>query len=168
LFIYGQAVTMSFKQRKWFELMIRNGATLFIMLIFLVSSCGKMRNVEIEELQEIKLKTLKGSNAVVEVNVMVNNSSSHNIYIKKADIEILRDGYSFGTASLHEKVVIKKRSKERVSILFDVKIIDRMAIMSGRIRAIFAGEDRTRLSFSGNIRAGTKAFSKSIPVNIEN
>jgi hypothetical protein len=147
--------------------MIRVGA-IFILLIFIVSSCGKMKNAEIEELQEIKLKTLKGSNAVVEVNVVVNNSSSHNIYIKKADIEILRDGYLFGTASLHEKAVIKKRSKDRVSILFDVKIIDRMAIMSGRIRAIFAGEDRTRLSFSGNIKAGTKAFSKSIPVNIEN
>jgi hypothetical protein len=127
-----------------------------------------MKNVEIGELQDIKLKTLKGSNAVVEVNLLVNNSSSHNIYVKKADIEILRGGYLFGTASLRQKAVIKKRSKEQLSLLFDVKIIDKMAIMSGRIRAILAGEDRTGLSFSGHIRAGTKVFSKSIPVNIEN
>jgi hypothetical protein len=125
--------------------------------------------VEIEELQEIKLKTLKGSNAVVEVNILANNSSSHNIYIKKADIEILRDGYSFGTASLRQRAVIKKRAiKQQVTVLFDVKITDKMAIMSGRIRAILAGDDRTRLSFSGRIRAGTKTFSKSIPLNIEN
>jgi hypothetical protein len=124
--------------------------------------------VEIEELQEIKLKTLKGSNAVVEVKAMVNNRLSRNIYIKEADIEILRDGYSFGTASLHQRTVIKKHTKEQVSILFNVKITDRMAIMSGRIKAIFAGEDRTRLSFSGHVKAGTKALSKSIPVNIEN
>ncbi|MDR2027039.1 MAG: hypothetical protein LBQ01_05690 [Prevotellaceae bacterium] len=127
-----------------------------------------MKNVEIGELQEITLKTLKGSNAVVEVSVAVNNSSSHNIYIREADIEILRDGYLFGTASLRQGNMIKKRTKGQVSILFDVKITDRMAIMSGRIRAILAGEDRTKLSFSGHIRAGTKMFSKSIPVNIEN
>jgi LEA14-like dessication related protein len=126
-----------------------------------------MKNVDIEELQEIKLKTLKGSNAVVEVNVLVNNPSSHNIHLKKADIEILRDGYSFGLASLRQRIVIKKHSKEQLTLLFDVKITDRMAIMSGRIRAILAGEDRTRLSFSGHIKAGTKAFSKSIPINIE-
>jgi hypothetical protein len=147
--------------------MLRYGV-IFILLIFFASSCGKMKNVEIGELQEITLKTLKGSNAVVEVSVAVNNSSSHNIYIREADIEILRDGYLFGTASLRQGNMIKKRTKGQVSILFDVKITDRMAIMSGRIRAILAGEDRTKLSFSGHIRAGTKMFSKSIPVNIEN
>jgi LEA14-like dessication related protein len=126
-----------------------------------------MKGVEIGELQDVKLKTLKGSNAVVEVTVAVRNPSSRNVYIKQADIEILREGYSFGTASLHSQAVIRKRSNEEVSVLFDVKITDRMALMSGRIRAILAGEDRTRLSFSGHIRAGTKAFSKSIPVNIE-
>jgi LEA14-like dessication related protein len=123
--------------------------------------------VEVGELQEIKLKSLKGSNAIVEVNVMVNNPSSRNIYVKQADIEILRDGYLFGTASLHEKTVIGRRSNGLVAILFDVKITDRMALMSGRIKAILAGTDRTRLSFSGQIKAGTKTFSKSIPVNIE-
>jgi LEA14-like dessication related protein len=127
-----------------------------------------MRSVEIEQLQEITLKTLKGSNAVVEVNLLVNNPSSHNIYVKKADIEILRGGYSFGTASLHQKTVIKKRSKEQVCILLDVKITDRMALMSGRIRAILAGEDRTKLSISGHINAGTKVFSQSFLLNIEN
>jgi LEA14-like dessication related protein len=141
---------------------------IYILLIFFVSSCGKMNSVEIEELQEIKLKTLKGSNALVEVNLLASNPSSHNIYIKKADIEILRGGYSFGTASLHQKAVIKKHSKGQVVLLFDVKIIDKMAIMSGRIRAILAGEDRTELSFSGHVRAGTKVFSKSIPVDIGN
>jgi hypothetical protein len=127
-----------------------------------------MKRIEIEELQEIKLKTLRGGNAVIEVNMLINNSSAHNIYIKDANIEILRDGYLFGTARLHQKNMIKKRSKEQISILFDVKITDRMAIMSGRIRAILTGEDRTGLSFSGHIKAGTKIFSKSIPVNIEN
>ncbi|MDR0384613.1 MAG: LEA type 2 family protein [Prevotellaceae bacterium] len=127
-----------------------------------------MRNTEIEELQEIKLKTLKGSSAVVEVHALVNNPSSHNIHIREADIEILRDGYLFGTASLREKIVIKKRTRGMAVILFDVKITDRMAIMSGRIRAILAGEDRTQLSFSGNVKAGTKMFSKSIRFNIEN
>jgi LEA14-like dessication related protein len=140
---------------------------IYILLIFLVSSCGKIKNVEIEELQEITLKTLKGSNAVVEVNLLVKNPSSHNIYVKQADIEILRSGYSFGTASLRQRAVIKKRSKEQVSILFDVKITDRMAIMSGRIRAILAGEDRTKLSISGHVKAGTKAFSKSFRLDIE-
>ena len=142
-------------------------SVIFILLIFCVSSCGKLRSVEVGELQEIKLKSLKGSNAVVEVNVVVKNPSSRNIHIKQADIEILRDGYSFGTASLREKAVIKQRSNEQIAILFDVKITDRMALMSGRIKAILAGRDRTRLSFSGHIKAGTKTFSKSIPVDIE-
>jgi LEA14-like dessication related protein len=101
----------------------------------------------------------------VEVNVLVNNPSAHNIYIKKADIEILRDEYSFGTAILHQETKINKRSREQVGLLFDVKITDRMAIMSGRIRAILAGQDRTKLSFSGHIKVGTKMLSKSIPIN---
>ncbi|MDR1169885.1 MAG: hypothetical protein LBK97_03525 [Prevotellaceae bacterium] len=146
--------------------MARFGA-IFILLIFFTSSCGKIKSADIEELQEIKLRTLKGSNAVVEVNMLVNNSSHYNIYIKKADIEILRGGYSFGTASLHERAVIKKRTRERVTVLLDVKITDRMAIMSGRIRAILAGEDRTALSFSGRVKAGTGIFSKSVPFNID-
>jgi LEA14-like dessication related protein len=124
--------------------------------------------VEILELQEVKLKTLKGSNAVVEVNILINNPSAHNIYIKKADIEILRDGYSFGTANLHQETKINKHSSETVTVLFDVKITDRMSVMSGRIRAILAGQDRTKLSFSGHIKAGTKMLSKSIPIEIMN
>jgi hypothetical protein len=136
-----------------------------MLLIFFFSSCGITKNVEFERLPEIKLKTLKGSNAVVEVNILANNSLSHNIYIKKADIEILRDGYLFGTASLRQRVVIKKRTKkQQMTVLFDVKITDKMAIMSGRIKAILAGDDRTSLSFSGHVKAGTKVFSKSIPV----
>jgi hypothetical protein len=124
--------------------------------------------VKIEKCQDIKLKTLKGSNAVVEVNILVNNSLSHDIYIKKADIEILREGYSFGTASLRQRAVIKRRStKQLVTVLFDVKITDRMAIMSGRIRSILAGDDRTHLSFSGQVKAGTKVFSKTIRLSFE-
>jgi hypothetical protein len=147
--------------------MLRLGV-IFILLTFFTSSCGNIKNIDIEELQEIKIRTLKGSNAVVEVNILVNNTSSHNIYIKKADVEILRDGYSFGTASLHERAMIKKRTRERITVLFDVRITDKMAIISGRIKAILAGKDRTQLSFSGRIKAGTRTFSKHIPFDLDN
>jgi LEA14-like dessication related protein len=139
-----------------------------MLLVFFVSSCGKIRQAEIEELQEIRLKTLKGNKAVVEVTVLASNPSSHDIHIRQAEIEILREGYSFGTASLRQESVIEKRSRETAIILFDVEISDRMAIMSGRIRAILAGEDRTRLSFSGYVKAKVGIFSKRIPVSIEN
>jgi LEA14-like dessication related protein len=125
-----------------------------------------MKNVE-GELQSVRMKSLKGANAVVEVRVTINNPSSHNIHIKNGEFEILRDGYMFGTAILHQPVVVRRRSHEDVELLFDVKIIDRMAIMSGRIRAIIAGDDRTRLSLSGRLKVGTKLFSKSVPINFE-
>jgi LEA14-like dessication related protein len=133
-----------------------------ILISTLVVSCGNIRNIEIEELREVKLKTLKGNKAVVEITVLINNPSAYNIYVKDADIEVLRDEYSFGKATLFQKVKINKRSNETVNILFNLEITDRMTILSGRIRAILAGQDRTKLYFSGYIKGGTKMLSKSI------
>lgn len=134
---------------------------IFLGLLFF-TSCGNIKNIEVEELQYVDLKTLKGSKAVVEIGVLINNPSSHNIRIKDADIEILRDGYSFGTADLYEQSVINKHSRDTVKLKFNLNISDKMAIMSGRIKAILAGEDRTTLSFSGYIKGGTKMVSKKI------
>ncbi|MDR2424482.1 MAG: hypothetical protein LBD59_07135 [Prevotellaceae bacterium] len=138
-------------------------ATAFLPVFFL-ASCGNIRDVEIENIEEIKLKTLKGSKATVEVKITVNNRSAHNIYLKKADFEILREGYSFATAIMTGKYLITKHSRQTQVLMFNLDISDRMLIVSGRIRAVLAGEDRTKLSLAGKIRAGTKILSKNIKI----
>lgn len=146
---------------------MKNILIILFSLVFF-ASCGNVKDINIEELQYINIKSLKGSNAVVEIGVLVNNPSTHNLIIKAANIEILRDGYYFGTADLHEKVTIPKRTYETATITFNVKITDKMAILSGRIRNILAGEDRTKLSFNGYIKGGTKMVSKKIKLeNVE-
>ncbi|MDR0558784.1 MAG: hypothetical protein LBG92_01320 [Prevotellaceae bacterium] len=134
-----------------------------LFVLILSVSCGNIRDIKVENVQ---LKTLKGNKAVIEVNVFADNSSPHNIYVKDASFEILRDGYSFGTAKLKQQIRIDKNSQGSVPVLFDLEITDRMLILSGRIRAILSGNDRTKLSLSGKIKAGTKIFSKT--VNVEN
>ena len=125
-------------------------------------SCGKMQDIKIEEFQGMELKTLKGNKAVIELSVLIDNPSAHNITIKAADIEILRDGYYFGVADLNKETKIGKRSKQTVSIFFNLEITDRIVVMSGRIRDILSGNDRTKLSFSGYIKGKAKGISKKI------
>lgn len=145
---------------------MRQAATAFLLLVCL-ASCGNIRDVEIENIEEINLKTLKGSRATVEVKVVIDNRSSHNIYLKKADFEILRDGYAFATAALKGKYTVPKHSRDTYLLLFNLDISDKMLIVSGRIRAVLAGEDRTKLSIEGKIRAGTKILSKTIKIHQE-
>jgi hypothetical protein len=134
-----------------------------ILTSVLFVSCGITQKVAVHDLGSPELKSLRGNRAVVEVMLKAENNSPWDLHVKRADIEILRDGYSFGTATLSRRATIAKRSGiVETPLLFDVEISDRPAIMSGRIKAIFDGSDKTRLSFSGKIRAGTKLVSKSL------
>ena len=134
-----------------------------VLTSILFVSCGITQKVAVHELGSPELKSLRGRRAVVEVKLTAENNSPWDLHVKRADIEILRDGYSFGTATLSRRATIAKRSGTvELPILFDVEITDSPAILSGRIKAIFDGSDKTKLSFSGRIRAGTKLLSKSL------
>ncbi|MDR1054351.1 MAG: hypothetical protein LBL90_00620 [Prevotellaceae bacterium] len=128
---------------------------LFVILAFV--SCGNLKNISIDEVEQSVVRRQSGSKVMVETRVKVNNPTGHKLVLRKIDAEILRNGYQFANVKLKEKVKVLPHSNDYHSVFVEFNVIDIMAVITKTV-------DLTRLNdnftATGFIKGGTGLLCK--------
>lgn len=137
--------------------------TIFLFVCSIFLSCS-YKGIEMTGIGIPRTKSLKGTKATVEIDIFVNNPTTHNVYLKKASFDVLRSGYTFAKVEIKEPIKIPKLSEGKYTLIAKVNIIDIMYFVAQGKR-LFGEDDMSQFSLNGHIKAGTRLFSKKITFN---
>jgi LEA14-like dessication related protein len=124
-------------------------------------SCGNFNDVHISvDHENVKINSVKGSRFKLNIPVEINNPTSKKLILKKTNVDVLKNGYSFAKLELNDRIEITANSHENYMITLNGKIVDPFATIFSNFS--FKNTQSEVYSFTGFIKAGTKTFSKKI------
>lgn len=136
-----------------------------LLLFFLIISCGRINEIEIQDIKNLKFGGFREKNANLNVEILINNPSSYKIKIKEFEIKIIADNRYIGKLLLAENFQILPKSREWYTVTLDVKIMDILSI-ANIYNKYLEGED-INLHLQGFIIAKTSFFSKKNSIDKE-
>ena len=129
------------------------------MLAFL--SCADFDDVHINVNPEnVKINSVKGSRFKLNIPVEIDNPTSKKLVLKKTNINVLKNGYSFAKLELNERIEIPAKTQEKYTIELNGKIVDQMTAIFSNFS--FKNTQSEIYTFNGFVKAGTTALSKKI------
>ncbi len=94
---------------------------LSVFVVLFMSSCVNMDKISYEGVENVGVRDISMSGAGVDVELTVENTSSHNINILSGDFTINTKGRPFATLVLEDKVVIHRKSSTSVNFPITVR-----------------------------------------------
>ena len=135
--------------------------TLYILTALALLSCTNFDGVLINvDNENVKINSVKGSRFKLNIPAEIYNPTSKKLILKKANIDVLKNSYSFAKLELNERVEIPANTQEKYTIVLNGRIVDPMATIFSNFS--FKNTQSEIYSFSGFVKAGTTAFSKKI------
>ena len=108
---------------------------------------------------------LVSENMKLEIAVLIDNSNTYNIKVKKSSLDIYLNGKYAGKTTLDEKVVIKKKSENVYYVVVNVSTKDLMKAAMGNIGGLLKGTAKVQLK--GKVKGAVYGISKSVDVDME-
>jgi LEA14-like dessication related protein len=138
---------------------------LFILAIFLFSSCRDFKEIQVSGVKGFKVNKIdaKGISADLLLNVKNPNSTGFSIY--RSSFDVMYNGIKLGKARSAKRVHISANSEETYSFTLksDFKDIDLMDIM----KLVKGGGGGGMVEVKGNLRVGKFFIAKKLPVNVK-
>ncbi|MDR2125229.1 MAG: hypothetical protein LBP63_00175 [Prevotellaceae bacterium] len=135
--------------------------TIFIFAALIFAGCANFDNVHVKiDSDSVKISSVKGSNFMLNIPVEVDNRTAKNLVLKKINIDVLKNGYSFATLKMTEKVEIEKQTKQKYIIALNGKIVDPMSMIFSGFS--FKNTTSEHYTLNGYIKTGTATFSRKI------
>ena len=134
---------------------------IYAIVLFTFVSCTNFDDVNIKFNQEdVKINSVKGSRFKLHIPVEIDNPTTKSLFLKKAKIDVFKNGYSFAKLELNEKLEIPANSNERYIITLDGRSVDAMSMMFSSFN--FRNTQSENYTLNGFVKAGTKTFSKKV------
>jgi len=126
-----------------------------------MASCSSYKEIKIEKVTAVSVREFSGSTALVDLTLLVDNPTSHNVKMSKLNLDILRKESQFAHIESIEKVAIPARTKEERTLKLEIRIANiltsGMVLMSKKLNP----DDFTA---NGYIKVSSFPFSKKIKV----
>ncbi len=131
--------------------------------MFFFSSCT-VQDVEVGEIQGIKVNELTTKSVELDLQIPINNKNNFSFKIKKVNLEIELNGSVLGTITEARNVKIPANSNETHHFYLNV---DMSKVVSGSINVLASlmSKQKTGVKIKGYIKA--KAFMVSEKIYIE-
>jgi LEA14-like dessication related protein len=88
-----------------------------IFLLLLVTSCNLYKDVEVSEVKDLRMTEIGKDGMEAEIEVDIYNPNFYNVKLVKSDVDLFLNGKPVGKVTLSEKVVIKKKTEQRYTII---------------------------------------------------
>lgn len=134
-----------------------------LLTLALLCSCSGLKQIRVEEVRNVQVKSFNGSTLAVGLEAKVNNPSRRKVHLTKLELNVLRGSSNFATISTTEKVSIPKRSNEFSAVPVEVRLSNMLSAIMLLQQKKFPIDE---LSVEGEIRA--KAFPLNKKIRIEN
>lgn len=134
---------------------------LFGALFLLFSSCIELEEVNVVSIGKVKLETIDGTMATVNVDVELENANFFGIKIKPSVLDIYVEEEYIGKVYLLEKVKIKKKSTQ----VYNAKI--QLAGEDGILLKVvkYSLKKELKIRLTGNVKGSVYGFPKKVQVN---
>ena len=135
-----------------------------IFFILSLYSCLEYKEVEVVDIIEVGVKDISTQGVDVEVAMQVKNPNSYNINIVDSDLNLFLKGNKMGTATIKDKVTLKKKSNAVYRFTLQSSFKD---IGLGGLPVIMGliSQSSMEVQILGDIKAQAKGISKRIPID---
>jgi LEA14-like dessication related protein len=137
----------------------------FVLLFLssiLLSSCFSYKEVELGDVQNVKLNQGKNGSADILVSLEITNPNGYKIKVKKIETDVFVNGQKIGKLSLNKKVCLPRKSKQVQEFSVNTQLSNLMAAVPS---LLFGGD--IKLQLKGYIRGKVWFLSKKFPIDEE-
>jgi LEA14-like dessication related protein len=135
-----------------------------LLFVFSLSSCLEYKEVEVIKVVEIGVKEISVKGVDVEVAMQVKNPNNYNISIVDSDLNLLIKGKKMGSATIKEKVTLKKKSTAVYRFTLQSSFKD-LSLSSLPVLMSIMGQNSMEVQIVGDIKAQAKGISKRVPID---
>jgi LEA14-like dessication related protein len=135
-----------------------------LLFVFSLSSCLEYKEVEVIKIVEIGVKEISVKGVDVEVAMQVKNPNNYNISIVDSDLNLLIKGKKMGSATIKEKVTLKKKSTAVYRFTLQSSFKD-LSLSSLPVLMSIMGQNSMEVQIVGDIKAQAKGISKRVPID---
>ena len=135
-------------------------------MLFNLSSCIQYKEVEVVNINNVRIKEISTKGIDVEVTMQIKNPNKYDISIVDSDLMLFLSGKKMGIASIKEKVKLKKKSNKEYRFTIQTNVKN---IVSGAFPVLIGIITKSSIDLHvvGDIKAKAKGISKRVPIDVK-
>ena len=138
-------------------------AAVGVLLIVILGSCSMMQEIQVGDMQEIKIDQIRKGRLNLELYIPIENPGKLNIKLTKMDLDLKLNGIELGNISNNEKVLINKMSNK--IYMFPVEVELKGLIKTTMALISLAEKSMAKYRLTGNLRVKYFCIKKSIHID---
>ena len=100
-----------------------------LLALALLCSCGGLRQIQVEEVRNVRLKQFSGNTLAVELEARVNNPSRREVHLNKLELSVTRGTSPFATITTTERLTVPRRSNNFAEVPLEVRLRNMLSVM---------------------------------------
>ena len=142
--------------------MLKKIFLLYIIPAFILTSCGRLDEIEILDMNNLQFKGLEKNTAKFEAGILVDNPSHHKIKIKEINARLVVNNVYVGKLMCTEEFVIPSSAESLIDVPFELRLSN---IFSGAAMLYrLSRESRATVQINGYVIAQSGFIRKKINV----
>lgn len=139
---------------------------LALCLVVLAPSCKLYHEVEVLEVQDVRLKEFSDKTIEAEVDLLIENPNWYAVKLTRSEIDMSINDKGIGQMQLGEKLKIAKKSKttQTVHIVADYEDME-SNFLANFLTLLF--NPKVKFKAEGYMKGRALIFGKKVPVEIE-
>jgi LEA14-like dessication related protein len=139
--------------------------SLFILFIFLFSSCGDFQDVTFTGIEGVKIIKMSQQGIEAEITARIKNPNNVAFHVYPSDMDATLNGLAAGKAQLTSNVRIKPKSEDvyTFTVKSDLSSINLMDLP--KLMSMISGKS-LRIGLKGELKVGKFLVKKGYPVEI--
>ena len=134
-----------------------------VLLIMTLGSCSMMQEIQVGDVQEIKINQIRKGGLDLELYIPIENPGKQNLKLTKMDLDLNLNGIELGNISNNEKVLIKKMSDE--IYMFPVEVELKGFIKTTMALISLAEKNTAEYRLTGNLRVKYLCIKRNIQID---
>lgn len=135
---------------------------LFFFILLSMTSCFKVKELQVKEVESVKIINMTDSYADLAVTLRVFNPNNMKITVKSLDLDAFVNKKYIGKINTDKKIIIHKKSDNSYTVLFKADMNEVRKILPSMVFA-----SQALVNLKGGIKVKAKGFNKNICVDID-
>ncbi|MBX9852019.1 MAG: hypothetical protein K2X86_09700 [Cytophagaceae bacterium] len=129
--------------------------------LFVTSCVTSYKQVEVQEVQNVKLLNMTDSTADLEVTMKITNPNKYDIKVKDYDLEAFINKKPVGKVKLADNVKMKRKSEDTY-----VMILNADMTRVNKLLPTMAFTDKALIGLKGNLKVRARGINKKIDIDL--
>lgn len=138
-----------------------NYSLIFLLLISL-NSCFSYKEVEVQEVQSVKVLNMNDNTADIEVTLKISNPNPWKIVVKDYDLQAFVNKKYVGKVNYDTKILLPKKSERSYKLVLTADMHQVKKLMPS---IVFS--NKALLNIKGDLKVKAKGISKKLTIDRE-